>query len=230
MAESMFDTSPPGSRKWKCFVCGVEHKTYEEFRAHILDKHEEGREYLACPDCEAPVRCMSMHYKAKHPSRIMPKGIQTRVTVWHDFKADGKKKKTKTPNFRKGDFISTKMNGESFPYKSGYECNIYEILEQDNEVASYYYEPFRVPYFFVGPNGNGKWHDYIPDLKVHFIDGRVEIWEIKPATQTSLPRNKAKWTAMNTYAESMGWSFTVVTEVGMEKLKTKIRRQSATQP
>jgi hypothetical protein len=216
-------------RKWQCFVCGKQHKEYEEYRTHIISEHEEGREYIKCPDCEAPVRDMPMHYKAKHPSRAFPIGIQTRVTTWFDFSASGKRK-TKKPSFKRGHFISNKMNGKKFEYKSSYEEQIYKLLEADDEVVSYYYEPFRIPYCYADPaSGNlPEWYDYVPDLKIHFQDGRIEVWEIKPANQTHLERNRAKWTAMSLYAEDHGWKFTVITEVGINKLKTKVKRQPHT--
>lgn len=211
------DKESRNKRKYQCFVCGVEHETYDAYKAHILDEHEEGREYLKCPSCEAPVRDMKLHFEVKHPNRLMPRGIQTKVAVWHDFK--GGKKKTKKTNFKKGEFESKKM-GMNIPYRSGYESEFYHLLEEDTDVAAYFAEPFRVPYYF-----NGKWHEYVPDLRINFHDGTVQIAEIKPATQTGLEQNKAKWAAMKEYADKLGWQFTVITEVGINKMKSKIKHQ-----
>jgi hypothetical protein len=213
-------------RKYQCFVCGVQFKEFDEYEAHIVSDHEEGREYLTCPDCQAPVRTMTDHYRAKHPNRIMPKGIQTRVTIWYDFNGKGDKKARK-PKVREGDFQSHKM-GKAIHYRSGYEADVYELLEQDRDVVAYHAEPFKVPYYFINRKGEGKWVNYIPDLKIQFADGRIEIWEIKPATQTGLEQNKAKWTAMNDYALKLGWDFTVITEVGINKLKDKVKSQQTT--
>ena len=49
----------------------------------------------------------------------------------------------------------------------------------------------------------------------------MDIWEIKPANQTHYEQNKAKWSAMNEHVKKHGWRFTVITEVGIDKLKTK---------
>lgn len=188
-------------------------------REHIVAEHDEGREYLKCPTCDACVRCIRSHYKVSHPNRLIPTNMQMRVTVWHDFTRDGKKR-TKKPAARQGFFISNKMNGKEVHYRSGYECEVYELLEADDEVLAYESEPFHLPYCH-----EGKWHKYIPDLKIYFTDGSTEIWEIKPATQTHYKVNQSKWAAMNEHAKNMGWQFTVITEVGMNKLKKKVQQQ-----
>jgi hypothetical protein len=209
-------------RKWQCFVCGKCYDEYPEYKEHILAEHEKGREYLECPDCHAPVRDMPSHYRAKHPKRIMPKGIQTKVAIWRDFKpGSNKKKKTRKPNFRQGTFTSQK-SGCDFIYRSGMEEEFFNLLEQDGDVESFRSEPFKVPYYY-----QGKWHDYIPDIRINYIDGSTEIWEIKPATQTGpeYEQNQAKWAAMNDHALNMGWQFVVQTEVGLGKLKKKVSRQ-----
>lgn len=205
-------------RKSTCFVCGVKFDTLKDMNDHIVEYHDEGREYIKCPDCGYCVRDMIVHYKVKHPKRIMPKNCQTKVSVWNDFSSDGKKK-TRKPSFRTGHHISTKT-GAAVRYRSGYECEVYELLDQDKEVIGYDAEPFKVPYVF-----QGEWHDYIPDIRVNFVDGKVEIWEIKPSSQTDIEKNKAKWMAMKFYAEKMGWDFTVITESGIGKLRCKIRQQ-----
>lgn len=206
------------TRKWQCFVCGKYYKSYEEYKEHILLEHEEGREFLSCPACKAPVRDMQAHWKAKHPKQVYPKGIANRVTVWHDFKPGGKKK-TRRPKVRSGTFISHKNKCE-IKYRSGMEEEFYNLLETDGDVAAFVAEPFKIPYFWAA-----KWHNYIPDLRVNFIDGSTEIWEVKPANQTDFDQNKAKWAAMNDHALNMGWQFYVQTEVGLGKLRSKIKRQ-----
>lgn len=211
--------SGKGGRKWQCFVCGKIYQDYPTYKEHIIVEHDEGREYLSCPDCNAPVRDLSAHYKAKHRSRIMPKGLQTRVSVWHDFKPGGGKKKTRKPKFRTGEFDSIK-SGKLIRYRSGMEEEFYNLLEQDSDVTSFHAEPYKVPYYW-----QGKWHNYIPDIRVNFIDGSVEIWEVKPANQTAQEQNKAKWASANDWAINHGWLFTVQTEVGMGKLKAKVNRQ-----
>jgi hypothetical protein len=100
------------------------------------------------------------------------------------------------------------------------ERDFYEQLEADLDVLAFTAEPFKVPYFW-----QGEWHDYIPDLRVDYIDHAIEIWEIKPDSQKELEQNQCKWTAMQKFAEHMGWQFIVQTEDGLGKLRAKVNRQ-----
>ena len=212
-------------RKFQCFVCGQNYYDFEEYKNHIVNNHEEGREFVICPlpRCGAPVRDLRMHYKAKHPTeKSVPKTGQMKAIIWKDQsnKKDGTLRQQK-PKFREGYLMSVKNGGKEMHYRSGMECDVYECLESLKEVTGYEVEPFAVQYSF-----QGEIHHYNPDLKVYFDDGRVEIWEIKPANQTSLPRNNAKWTACNQYCEQRGYNFMVLTEVGMGKLKQQIKEQN----
>jgi hypothetical protein len=204
-------------KRWTCFVCGIELETYEEFTAHIREKHEEGREYLTCPKCQAPVRDVTSHYKAKHPGWSVPKGMPSRAIIWNDFSPKGKKRRKVV--FKDGDFVSTKMNGKVLHYRSGYELQVYKLLEQIPEVVHYDAEPLEIRYCH-----DGEWHNYRPDLSILFVDGHKEIWEIKPKTQTSLPVNEAKWHYAGNYCLQRGWKFEVKTEKGIGQLRAYVRR------
>lgn len=210
----------PATKRWQCFVCGKEFLEYEPFKQHIIESHDEGREYIICPlqRCMAPIRDLKIHFKVKHPHDKIPKGQQMRPIIWKDHGKKGKLK-TKKPGFRNGDFVSIK-NGKDIHYRSGYECEVYECLEIIPEVVAFDGEPIKngIQYFF-----KGETHHYYPDISIKFADGHIEIWEIKPATQTSLPVNEAKWAAANEYCNARGWEFIVITEVGIGKLKKKAR-------
>lgn len=206
-------------RRFQCFVCGRSFEAYEEYGEHIKTTHELGREYIICPlqRCGAPVRDLRLHFKSKHPSESeVPKIGQMRATVWKDIDRKSGKMKQQKPRFREGFFSSIK-NGKEMHYRSGYEVEVYECLEYIPEVIKYDVEPFKVDYLFEGER-----HEYNPDLSIYFIDGHVEIWEIKPANQTQLPKNHAKWSACQHHCEQRGWQFVVMTEVGMGKLKRAV--------
>lgn len=211
-----------GIRKYCCFVCGRIYEEYEEFKSHILSEHEEGRDYIVCPlqRCQAPVRDVKTHFKAKHIGEKLPAGIQFKATIWRDYNASTGKVKTRRPKFREGTFISIKNNGKELHYRSGYECEVYECLESINDIIAYDAEPFAVDYIF-----EGQPHKYNPDLSVHFSNGDVAIWEIKPSNQTDLPKNKAKWAACQMFCEARGWRFEVITETGISKLKKLAKGQ-----
>jgi hypothetical protein len=221
----MFFEKSDGKRKWQCFVCGKEHPDFETFRTHIVESHEVGREYVMCPlaRCGAPVRDINLHFKAKHPKDSIPKyNGPTRVIVWKDQKTKKGGNKKRKPTFREGHFISMKNGGKEFYYQSSYECEVFECLELIPEVVAYDAQPFKsgIPYLYKGDE-----HHYFPDISIQFADGHVEIWEIKPANQTMLPLNEAKWAAAKTYCEIRGWDFIVITEVGIGKLKSLIKRK-----
>lgn len=204
------------ARKYQCYVCGIVFDEPKEFKEHIIANHEEGREYLKCPltRCGFPVRDLRAHFRAKHKYDKLPAGIQHRVAVWYDVRQPTKRKK-KT-NFKSGTFISKKNNGRVLHYRSGWEEEVYKILEEKQDVVSYAVEPFPVAYY---------WHDrsrqYYPDLQVVFIDGHVEIWEIKPSNQTKNQQNQAKWNSCKHYCAIRNWTFEVITEQRIEHMKNK---------
>jgi len=217
--KSFEDAGAQQKRRWMCFVCGKGCGEYEEYKTHIITEHEQGREYLSCPTCKAPVRDMKTHFKVKHPARATPKGVQMRVGIWRDFSPNGKKKKTRKPNFITGYFESKKM-GLDFRYRSRFEENFYQCIESDTDVLYYYAEPFKIPYHW-----QGEWHNYIPDIRIVFIDETTQIWEIKPNSQTEYEQNKAKWASAHNHCQNVGWEFIVQTEKALEMYRAKIRRQ-----
>ena len=208
------------SGKHVCFCCGIQFSEYEEFRSHIIESHEEGREFVRCPleHCKAPVRDVKLHMKVKHPNFDLRnfKG-QARAIIWHDFPAKGKK--TRKPRFKQGKYESTKT-GKTLGYRSGLEEKLYKVLDQHDEVMSFYSEPFNIDYIH-----KGQAHKYTPDLIVNFMDGRRQVWEVKPSNQTDLEMNKNKWRAAEEACKIRGWSFEVFTEQRIDKLAVEVRRQ-----
>jgi len=200
-----------GNRKYQCFVCGVMFNMLIDMKRHILTEHEEGREYILCPRCDYPVRDLRSHYKAVHKTHP-PKNCQMKTIVWKDQK--NPKKKHKKPTFKEGYIISKKNHGEAMHYRSGWECEVYRCLELMPEVISYKVEPLKIKYF-----EKGKVRHYWPDIMVNFNDGRTEIWEVKPANQTNLPNNQAKWEAAREYCGVRNWKFEVITEQVINKMK-----------
>lgn len=207
---------------FQCFVCGISFSFYEEFKNHVIDEHREGVEYVTCKQCCAPVRDLRLHYKVLHPQRELPKDGQMRATVWYDFTGKKRKRDKSKPNFEEG-YLTSFKNAKQLHYRSGYEKQVYMLLEEKNDVAKYEVEPkdCMCKYWF-----NGKYRKYWPDLKVIFTDGHTEIWEIKPSNQTDLEQNKAKWDACAEYVGRRGYSFSVKTEQGINKLKKMILEQN----
>lgn len=207
----------PG-RRWQCFVCGLEYKTPDEFKDHILAEHELGQDYVVCPlkRCGFPVRDVRAHFRARHPTEKLPRSGQMRAVAWRDIR-NGKAEKRKKPSFREGFYVSRKNGMKEMHYRSGYEAQVYELLEQHPLVTGYEVEPIAIDYWH-----GGKPRKYYPDLAVRFADGRLEIWEIKPATQTSLPLNESKWAAAKNYCLPRGWEFVVMVERKIQELKRDV--------
>lgn len=211
-------------RKFQCFVCGQLFSDYIEYKDHIVESHEEGREYVICPlqHCQAPVRDLKMHVKVKHRGvdlKGIEKKFQTKATVWNDFSPTGKKK-TRPPKVRRGKYVSVKT-GKVFDYRSGLEERVFNLLDEDKDVLSFDVEPFKIDYIWQGTA-----RKYIPDIFVVYVDGRKELWEVKPKTQTEYDQNIAKWDAAKEQCKIRGWSFQLYTEERIDKLAHKVRTQT----
>lgn len=217
------DGNEKNQRKFQCFVCGQIFSEYPEYKTHIVDNHEEGREYVICPldHCQAPVRDVRLHVKTKHPHfdiKQLGSGYQAKAVVWHDFSSKGQKK-TRRPTPRTGRYTSLKC-GKCFHYRSGLEEQVYGLLDEDMEVMAYDVEPFQIDYIW-----KGQAHKYIPDIIVIFQDGHKEVWEVKPASQTEYDQNQAKWKAAEEACRIRGWGWQVYTEQRIDKLRKKVRSQ-----
>jgi hypothetical protein len=206
-----------GRRQYQCFVCGVlTGSDFNAFKEHIKSNHEENREYIICPlaHCGAPVRDMRTHFKVKHKGTKLPSNCPLRCVCWKDPR-DPKRRKRKV-TFAEGNFYSAK-NRKKMHYRSSWEQEVYQLLEESDDVKGYEVEPLEIPYFH-----NGEHKNYLPDLRVHFWDSRIEVWEIKPVNQTLLSINEAKWAACGAHCKIRGWNFRIITEVGIAKLKQGI--------
>jgi hypothetical protein len=209
-------------RKYCCFVCGKSYTVYDEYNEHIKSVHEELKDYVQCPICSACVRCVRSHCKVKHgKDKNIKFNGPSKALVWRD--QHNNFKKEKKVRFREGYMFSQK-NQKEMHYRSGWECQVYEILEGLTDVVKYDVEPFKCPYLFEGVS-----HIYNPDLSVLFSDGHIEVWEIKPGSQTDLPINHAKWLSCDSLCKNRGWQFVVMTEKGIGKLKMKLKIQQNTQ-
>lgn len=208
-------------RSYVCFVCGVPFKAIEQYKEHIISTHQEGREYVKCPlaRCGYPVRDMRSHFNVYHRTEPMPKNCQMKALVWTDIK--NPKKRRKKTIFKEGHIISVKNNGAHLHYRSGYEKDVYECLEELPEVISYKVEAFMVEYFLDGHKKN-----YLPDLLIQFSD-HYEVWEIKPSNQKKYAMNQAKWKYCGEYCKARGWHFMVLDEFGIAALKKIVRKKNA---
>jgi hypothetical protein len=198
-------------RDFTCFVCFECFDNFEGFKSHIKNNHEEGTDYILCPECDTPLRDAKTHFVLKHPGKKYPVGYPTRPIILRDVK---KKKPAKIKPYKTGFFFSKKNNKNLF-FRSGLELEVYKLLEKDKTVLKYSAEPFEIDYIFEGYN-----HKYIPDILVEFSNLKKELWEVKPKSQTKLPKNLAKWNAADQYCKKRNWEFMVLTERGVKILKS----------
>jgi len=109
---------------------------------------------------------------------------------------------------RRGKYYSEKL-GKEIWYKSSYELKAFMILDADDNVSTYEYEPIAIEYYKPGTNYKSN---YLIDLKVVYVDGRVELIEVKPLKRTYGELEQAKTAAAISYADEQGWNFDIWTE------------------
>ena len=95
-------------------------------------------------------------------------------------------------------------------FRSSYEKKALELFEQDNNIISYEYENFAIPY----NNGN---RTTIPDFQVKLNDGREFIIEIKPSKLLTYWNNIEKIDAIKKYCIINNLEFKILTEKDLNK-------------
>lgn len=106
--------------------------------------------------------------------------------------------------------------GGTVRYRSSWEKGFVEHLDSDPSVLEFRYEWVRIPY--VSNSRTGKVRNYMPDFIVTYSDGRVVVYEIKPASRVDQPRNVKKFEAARKWCDENGSTFEVVTEVELRGL------------
>jgi len=209
-----------------CWVCGEEATNRNELFDHMHQTHEEGVDFVRCPECSTFVKDMIVHYQCTHPGLELPVGVPLRVQSKIIDRADlwrkEQRKKKKRGRFKSGFFDSTK-NGKQMHYRSSWEKEVYKILERAFSVKAYKVEPFSIPYTIRGLKKN-----YWPDIMVKFTDDTVLLIEVKPLSQCpdkdgvcenfEQTKNDAKWQAAETMCSKRGWFFAVWTERAIKQL------------
>lgn len=200
-------------RNYCCFICEQSYDQLDVFRSHIVTEHKEGDDYVICPSCGIPTRDLIAHYRSKHIGEVIPPGTQTRALIIRDVKKKVKRTGKKVTKFKQGNFYSEKNHCNIF-FRSGLELKFIKHLEKNPKVRKYKAESLQIEYSF-----NGGTHNYIPDILVEYTDGKIELWEIKPKSQTKWDKNIAKWKAANVYCKKRNWEFIVMTENALKTLK-----------
>jgi hypothetical protein len=105
-------------------------------------------------------------------------------------------------------------------YKSKLEEKFLRFIDTNPNVKQWGYELVVIPYIF-----EGKQHKYYIDIFVELVDGRKEIWEIKPFAiikqdkdffgtnmDEEYARNTAKWNYARDWADRNNMKFRIISE------------------
>jgi hypothetical protein len=131
-------------------------------------------------------------------SRDKMSETRTRKMISGEIKSYGKN------NHVSGNYISTKT-GLTYRYRSSWERSVMLHLDSCCEVKTWSYESMRIPYI----NVSQRW--YVPDFVVEFVDGRREVWEVKPAEFVSSRANLLKAEAAISFLRETGYSYFILT-------------------
>lgn len=101
----------------------------------------------------------------------------------------------------KGYVYSVKLTANIF-YRSSWEKAAIAWLDKEQTVKTFVYEPFSIPYQITEASGVRQRRHYIPDFFVEYIDGRKELWEIKPAAFSESVKVKQKQLAAEEYCQT----------------------------
>jgi len=121
---------------------------------------------------------------------------------------------------------TSKYVGKVLPtYRSGWELKVFRYLDENIKVQTWASEAFSIPYYNTI---DAKMHNYFPDILVQFINNNgeqcVELWEIKPKSQSIISESKSKkdlaaievntckWKAAQLWCSERNIVFRVLTE------------------
>lgn len=217
---------------WLCWIDGQECTSREEFVEHMRASHIEGTDFLVCPVCNDVVLDMVTHFGARHQDTPLPMSVPLRVSGAKDFKLNWRRTQRRGKKRFKEGFFRSEKNGKDIHFRSGWEEQVYKILERAFSVKAYQGEPFAIPYFFGGVR-----RSYWPDVLVEFVDESRMLVEVKPLAQCPTPdggsenwtqaQNDAKWLAAESYCRMRGWLFVVWTEHAIKHL-SRVRIEALT--
>jgi hypothetical protein len=102
--------------------------------------------------------------------------------------------------------IANTKKGGNARYRSNWEKQHFENLDNDIHVLSFISEPFVIQYEYV------QKRNYIPDIFIIYTDGTKKLVEIKPSYFLDAEINKCKFAAAEKYCQEKGMIFEVWTE------------------
>lgn len=126
-----------------------------------------------------------------------------------------KRKRRKKKRYHTGVYISTKT-GQHCKYRSGWELQYMQWLDAHVAVKSFVYEGIKIPY--VSNLKTGRLRNYFPDFYVEYIDGSLQLVEIKPKRKLANNTVQKKINAAVLWSQAHGATFQVITEVDLKTM------------
>jgi len=126
-----------------------------------------------------------------------------------------KRTKKKGGRYKRGEYSSIK-SGQTCKFRSGWEKVYMEHLDADPDVSTWQYESFSIDY--VSNKRTGKIRRYIPDFRVEYTDGSIEIVEIKPSRKLQKPTVQKKLLAAQVWCADHGAILRIMTEIELKAI------------
>ena len=106
--------------------------------------------------------------------------------------------------------IYSKYEGKYIHLDSSWERSYFIFMESNNSIKSITRVNKRIIKYFS--NYKNKNRTYLPDFKVEYTDGRIEIIEIKPRYQLEWEEVKEKKSAAEKYCQENNMTYRILTE------------------
>ena len=91
-----------------------------------------------------------------------------------------------------------------------------EFLDRSAVIKTWGYETLKIPY--VSNKKTGKIRMYYPDFRVEYLDGTVEIVEIKPSKRLKQVTVIKKIAAAKDWCSAHSAAFVIITEIELKGL------------
>lgn len=99
-----------------------------------------------------------------------------------------------------GQYVSSKT-GKTCNYRSSWEHQLMQLLDSDDRVDTWSYEPLSIPYVL-----DGTPRRYVPDFLV--VSGGCDfLIEVKPPSLSDLPINAVKRETAIAFCQKNGWKY-----------------------
>ncbi len=126
-----------------------------------------------------------------------------------------RKRRKRKNRYHTGTHVAPKLMNKC-DYRSGYERKYLEILDLDENVVQYFYEPVRIEY--VSNVRTCKLRHYVPDFLVVTRDGQKLLVEVKPLRKLKNLIVQKKIKAGERWCLENGAKFVVLTEVDLKRM------------